>query len=198
MLLGAGFDSRAYRLRDMEKVTVFEVDHPATSGVKMKLTSHALGMIPENVRFVQTDFNQAALEPILKNAGYEASLGTLFVWEGVSNYLTPEAVNSTLAFCSKAAVKSRVIFTYIDRKVLEAPQTFYGTERVARLLEGVGEKWTFGFDPKELEGHLKRMGLALEMDLGADEYRKRYFKRESEKMKGYEFYRVASARVMKK
>jgi methyltransferase (TIGR00027 family) len=197
VILGAGFDARAYRLAELAQIAVFEVDHPATSTVKRKLTQAALGTIPANVSFVQTDFNRQGLKETLEAAGYTSTLRTLFVWEGVSNYLSTEAVDATLSFCASSAAGSCVVFTYIDKKVLERPESFYGTEGIVRLLAGVEERWTFGFEPSHLEAYLGKLGLKLESDLCAAEYRRRYFKEESEAMRGYEFYRVATAGVPK-
>ena len=58
VVLGAGFDSRAYRLQSLQNTTVFEVDHPATQAVKRRSLEHALRVLPKHVRFVATDFTQ--------------------------------------------------------------------------------------------------------------------------------------------
>jgi len=195
-LLGAGFDSRAYRLPGMEKVTVYEVDHPATSARKREVIQGALGNLPKNVRYIGIDFNRNDLELELKNAGYKATLPTLFAWEGVTNYLTPEAVDSTLRWCSGAAPKSQLVFTYIDREVLSNPNSFYGTEKIVQILQNVEERWTFGLEPARLASYLEERGFKLESDLNATQYREQYFKDVSSRMKGYEFYRVAVASVI--
>ncbi len=196
VLLGAGFDSRAYRLPGMERVTVYEVDHPATSARKREVTQRVLGKLPKKIRYVGIDFNKNDFELELKNAGYEAALPTLFVWEGVTNYLTSEAVDSTLGWCSRAAPKSQLVFTYIDKEVLSNPSSFYGTEKIVQILQDVGERWTFGLEPAKLASYLKERGLKLESDLNATQYREQYFKDAASRMKGYEFYRVAVASVI--
>ena len=193
VLLGAGFDSRPYRLSGMERATVFEVDHPATSARKQEVIKRALKSVPANVRFVPMDFNKDSLDEKLGEAGFEYSLQTFIIWEGVSNYLLPEAVDSTLAWCGTAAVAGRVAFTYIDKKVLDNPRSFYGTDRITNLLKGVGERWTFGLNPEELRSYLEKRGLRLEIDSGATQYREKYFGKRSARMKGYEFYRLAVA-----
>jgi methyltransferase (TIGR00027 family) len=196
VLLGAGFDSRAYRLPGMERVTVYEVDHPATSGRKREVILHSLENLPTNVRYVGIDFNKSDLEAEMKNAGYKAKVPTLFVWEGVTNYLTAEAIDSTLDWCSKAAPGSQLVFTYIDREVLANSGSFYGTEKIVQILQDVGERWTFGLEPAKLASFLKERGFKLESDLNATQYRKQYFKDTGSRMKGYEFYRVAVASVI--
>ena len=198
VLLGAGFDFRAYRLPGMERVTVYEVDHPATSVRKREVIQRVLRNLPKKIRYVGIDFNKndLDLDLELKNAGYQAALPTLFVWEGVANYLTPEAVDSTLRWCSRAAPKSQLVFTYIDRAVLSKPSSFYGTEKIVQILQDVGERWTFGLEPAKLASYLKERGLKLESDLNATQYREQYFKDAASRMKGYEFYQVAVVSVL--
>ena len=193
VLLGAGFDSRPYRLAGMDKASIYEVDHPATSARKQEIIKRALNSVPANVRFVPMDFNKDDLDAQLSRAGFKPSLPTFIIWEGVSNYLSPEAVDSTLVWCGKAAVAGRVAFTYIDKKVLDNPALFYGTDRITNLLQGVGEKWTFGLNPGELRSYLERWGLRLESDSNATQYREKHFGKRSARMKGYEFYRLAVA-----
>jgi methyltransferase (TIGR00027 family) len=140
VLLGAGFDSRPYRLAGMEKASIYEVDHPATSARKQASVESLLGTVPANVRFVAMDFNKDDLDAQLSRAGFKPSLPTFIIWEGVSNYLSSEAVDSTLAWCGRAAISGKVVFTYIDKEVLANPGSFYGTDRITNLLQGIGEK----------------------------------------------------------
>jgi methyltransferase (TIGR00027 family) len=198
VVLGAGFDSRAYRLPCLHKTSVFEVDHPDTLRRKRTALTRALGVFPHHVRFVSTDFNQDDLEQAMAAAsggGYRESARTLFLWEGVTNYLTEAAVDATLRWCSRAAPGSRLVFTYIERAVLEHPQSFFGTEKLFATLEAAGEAWTWGIEPCALPEFLAQRGLSLEQDVGAEEYRRLYWGERARNMRGYEFYRIAVARV---
>jgi len=205
VVLGAGFDSRAYRLPGLRKIAVFEVDHPDTLRRKRAALTRALGAFPQQVRFVRTDFNEYDLEQAMAAAssgggpasggGYRESARTLFLWEGVTNYLTEAAVDATLCWCSRAAPGSKLLFTYVDRSVLENPRLFFGTEKLFATLEAAGEKWTWGIAPSALPEFLAQRGLALERDVSAAEYRYLYWKERACRMRGYEFYRIAVARV---
>jgi methyltransferase (TIGR00027 family) len=195
VILGAGFDARAYRLAPLSGATVFEVDHPDTSAAKRRAVTSSLGAAPARVRFMPVDLNREALDAAMAAAGYDAARPTLFVWEGVTNYLTEAAVSDTLRWCARAAPGSQVLFTYIDRMVLEAPQSFAGTERIQAALSAAHERWTFGLHPAELAAFLAARGLALQSDVGAAEYRARYYGPAAEAMRGYEFYRIALASV---
>jgi O-methyltransferase involved in polyketide biosynthesis len=88
---------------------------------------------------------------------------------------------------------SYIIFTYVNKHVLENPRSFIGTEKLFRNLSKNDERWTFGFKPEELSDYLAKFGLTVLKDLGASEYRNIYMPDRKELLKGYEFYRVAFA-----
>ena len=195
VILGAGFDSRAYRLPGLCNVTVFEVDHPDTQAVKRRTLQRILSALPAHVRFVAIDFNRCQLSSVMPAAGYRESARTFIVWEGVTNYLTETAVDTTLRWCARAAPGSLLLFTYVHRDVLTNPGAFVGTERLFATLAKARERLTFGIEPSELPAFLAKRGLSLETDVGAAEYRARYFKDAARVIRGHEFYRVALARV---
>jgi methyltransferase (TIGR00027 family) len=197
VILGAGYGSRAHRLSCMRDVTVFEVDHPDTQKAKLAALNEALSTVPNNVRYIASDFNQRRLEAAMAAAGYRDKMRTVFLWEGVTNYLTEAAVDTSLRWCARAAAGSLLIFTYVHLDVLTNPSKFVGTDRLFATLANAGEKLTFGIDPAKLPQFLAERGLSLERDLGAAEYRELYFKDEARKIRGHEFYRVAFARVGK-
>jgi methyltransferase (TIGR00027 family) len=198
VLLGAGFDARAWRLRELESTRVFEVDRLATQTVKRERVAAVLGRVPAHVRFVAVDFDRDRLDAALAGAGFEAARSAIFVWEGVTNYLTAAAVDATLRFIGGTAAGTRIVFTYVDRRVLDddAATAFAATVRLRALLRRSGEPWTFGLDPQALRAYLEQRRLTLREDVGAAEYRARYWGAASSRMRGYEFYRVATADVV--
>ena len=195
VILGAGFDARAYRLGMMAGRSVFEVDHPATSAAKQAVLKRALRNLPQHVHFVAVNFDSESLVEAMNAAGYDADKRTLFIWEGVTNYLNEAAIDATLRWCAAAAVCSKVIFTYIHKRVLADPQAFFGGAKMIATVQAVGERWTFGLEPAELTGFLKERGLVLQQDIGASDYRAKYYGAAAQRMRGYEFYRVAVAEV---
>lgn len=195
VMLGAGFDARAYRLDGLAKVTVFEVDHPDTLAKKQTILQREALDAPSRVRFVGTDFKSADLDGVMAAAGYSTQARTFILWEGVTNYLTEAAVDTTLRWCARAAPGSQLLFTYVHRAVLDDPGAFAGTEKLFATLKEAGEQWTFGLDPAHLASFLKDRGLELEQDIGSSDYRARHLPQISRIMRGYEFYRIAIARV---
>jgi methyltransferase (TIGR00027 family) len=190
VMLGAGFDARAYRIAAMGKAAVFEVDHPATSAAKRRRVEAVLGAVPSHVHLVAIDLNTQPLPGAMSAAGFDPERRTLFVWEGVTNYLVEDAVDATLRWCASAAAGSTVVFTYVD-----APEVFEGTITLFATLSESGERWTFGIAPAHLPGFLARRGLLVDEDVGATDYRTRYFGPAARGMRGYEFYRVVVAHV---
>jgi methyltransferase (TIGR00027 family) len=195
VLLGAGFDSRAYRLPGLRQIAVFEIDHPDTQAAKRRALERALPAVPGNVRFVASDFTKRDLDSRTRAAGYRESARTLFLWEGVTNYLSEAAVDATLRWCARAAAGSLLLFTYVHRDILTRPSAFVGARSLFAALERAGERFTFGIEPSELREFLARRGLSLERDVGAAEFRAIYFGEAARRMRGHEFYRVALARV---
>jgi len=196
IILGAGFDCRAYRTAGIECTRVFEVDHPATLAAKRERLRHVLGTFPPHVVFVDVDFNTQRLVDRMDQAGVDPRGRTFVIWEGVTNYLTADAVDTTLGYvATHTAPGSRLLFTYIHRGVLEGSAEFDGTRHLMALLQRSSEPWTFGLDPCELEGYLAARGFLLRDDLGAAAYRARYLGAGATTMQGYEFYRAAVAEV---
>jgi methyltransferase (TIGR00027 family) len=196
LLLGAGYDSRAYRLPAMASARVFELDHPATQAAKHRLLAAAVPAGDRrHVRFVPADLLHDDLTTALTAAGFAVPGRTAVVWEGVTNYLTAAAVDATLrALAAATAPGSRIIFTYVDRAVLAGRDLSAGDwhDAVARQ----GEPWTFGFDPAEVPGYLAARGLRLMLDRSTREAADRYLAPLGRHEPAAGFYRVAQAEVV--
>ncbi|HUN53002.1 MAG TPA: SAM-dependent methyltransferase [Candidatus Sulfotelmatobacter sp.] len=195
VILGAGFDTRAYRLAGMERAAVFEVDHPNTGAVKQARIRAALGAPPAHVRYVAVDFSRDSLPEALARAGFDPARRCFFIWEGVSNYLSETAVDAMLRFLGRAPAGSRVVFTYVHRDILDRPQRFAGGARLHRRLKRLEERLTFGLDPADTPRYLAERGLRLIEDVGSVDYRARLLGARSRLLRGHEFYRVALAEV---
>jgi methyltransferase (TIGR00027 family) len=195
VILGAGFDTRAYRLPGLRRLRVFEVDHPDTQAAKRRLLARALPAAPQHVRFVAIDFQESELASVMEAAGYSGSAQSLILWEGTTNYLTEPAVDATLRWCARSAPGSRLVFTYVHRDIITRPELFFGSRQLRASLERSSERFTFGLDPGEVPAFLAARGLELESDIGAAEFRARYYGDAARGLRGHEFYRVALARV---
>ena len=193
IILGAGFDTRPIRLEFLKQLKVIEIDHPDTSNFKQDIFKKEIDHLPNNISFQQADFNKQTLNEIAENAHINFSLPTTIIWEGVTNYLTREAIDRTFEFTKKFSPPFNIIFTYIDKDVLTNPQNFRGTTKLFENLKKNHEQWTFGFDPKELATYLQQFNLHLIEDLNATDYRNKYMPDRKSISVGYEFYRAVLA-----
>ncbi len=121
VVLGAGFDSRAYRLREvLHRARVFEVDFGPTQEYKKRRISEVLGSLPGNVVYVPIDFTRDSLREVLQKAGYRSDQVSFFIWEGVSFYLPEEAVRGTLTYvATHSAQGSSIVADFIKKSVID-------------------------------------------------------------------------------
>jgi methyltransferase (TIGR00027 family) len=192
VMLGAGLDTRAWRLPALGRSTVYEVDHPSTSQAKQsRLATWDADL--RRVRFVQVDFDRESFVDRLVQAGFDSAQKAAVVWDGVTNYLQPEAVDAVMRWAGGLAAGSHFIFTYIDAAVLDGSTRFEGADRVMRSLVRSGEPWTFGLRPEGVAAYLAERGLRLLADQGAADYRRQVMGEQARHIHGYEFYHVAWA-----
>jgi len=194
VLLGAGFDSRPCRLPGAHLARFFEVDHPNTSTIKKAHVTRSLGSLPAHVRFIPVDFQRQSVQRALEEAGFDLSSRSLFLWEGVSNYLTEESVRATLSFLCGLSPGTQLVFTYVDEAVIRNPSAFKGGREVQDAFSRLEEPWTFGIRPDRAGAFFRECGLCLDSDLSAAEYRKPYYG-PTARIEGYEFYHVVTAHV---
>lgn len=174
VLLGAGYDTRAYRIEGLKKLRVFEIDHPDTQDLKIRKVREIFGSLPEHVSYVPVDFEVEKFGEKLVQHGYDRSKKTLFVAEGLLMYLPPEAVDETLAFIVQNSGRgSEVLFDYYLSSVLE------GTTEVGRNIRDytsqVGEPQKFGIGEGALEAFLRSRGFSGVGNVTAEDYRRLYF-----------------------
>jgi len=194
LLLGAGFDSRAYRLPEAAKIASFEVDHPATQRAKRERLGALAGRINANVQFVAVDFEKDDLESRLIQAGFHPAVPTVAVWEGVISYLTRSAVEGTFAILGRLLVSaSHLVFTYVHKGALDGSRAFPGARRWKSWVRFSGEPFVFGFDPDTLPATLRSFGFVLTSDESTEQTGNRYSAPLGRKELGSQLYRVASA-----
>jgi methyltransferase (TIGR00027 family) len=173
---------------------VFEVDHPDTQNSKRERLARLAAVPISRIEFVPVDFEHDVLTRALRDAGHRSEAGTTFVWEGVTNYLSTDAVDATLAAVKELANRdSTLIFTYVDQAALDSNAAF---PDAARWINGVrrrGEPWTFGLHPAELRDYLATRGFTLTADLSTADAGERYFAPRNRNERGSQLYRVATA-----
>jgi methyltransferase (TIGR00027 family) len=197
VILGAGFDSRAYRFESLRgRVKVFEVDHPATQQVKLEKLKRLWGALPDHVVYVPIDFDREKLGERLFVGGYDGCVETLFIWQGVTYYLTPEAIDDTLAFVAKnSGTGSSIVFDYIYAGALAARHKRGEVASMQRYRGLTGEGLTFGIEEGKAEEFLNRRGFFRVKNVTAEDLKRTYLTGVNQKRQVAPIYAIASATV---
>lgn len=163
VLLGAGYDTRAYRFADLlAGRPVYEVDLAGISRAKSATIAKHADIFPEtNVVLVEIDFEKENLEASLADAGFTVGARTFFTWEGVPMYLTRAAVKATLDAVRNMSGAGSVI-AHDMWHLVDDPGPMGTARRVApSALSFIGEPVTFGVHPEEMDHFLSRHGFRI-------------------------------------
>jgi methyltransferase (TIGR00027 family) len=160
VLLGAGYDSRAYRfVEQLAGRPVFEVDLAPISRRKARtIERHRRDFPDAEVHRVEIDFEAQTIPEALAGAGFPAGRPTFVVWEGVCMYLTRAAVKATLRGVWDAVGPGSTLA--MDAWYLVDDPSPRGTaERVVpAALSAIGEAVTFGIHHEEMPFFMSRLG----------------------------------------
>jgi methyltransferase (TIGR00027 family) len=160
VILGSGMDTRAYRLAHRSDIPVFEVDLPVNIERKRAAVQHAIGGVPASVHLVPFNFERKNLIGALTENGYRADSRTLFIWEGVTQYLTEVAVRATLDALRPAPAGSRLVFTYIRKDFIDG-LNMYDAAILYKRFRQRKQVWRFGLDPDAVSEFAAEYGWRL-------------------------------------
>jgi methyltransferase (TIGR00027 family) len=163
VLLGAGFDCRAQRLEALSATDVYEVDHPATQRFKR---ARMRGMPPcaRSLRQLACDFEREPLTDVLRASPIDFDRPCIWLWEGVTMYLTREAIDKTLAtVAALSAARSMLLCTYLTPDLVATHGRL--ARELPKLLGLIAEPIRFAASPPEFQARLARHGFVLQSDV---------------------------------
>ncbi len=193
--LGAGSDTRLFRLPETQKINSWEVDQPENIKGKQKAIERAIGTFPRHVKQIPINFIEEDILSALKEKGYQVTEKTFFIWEAVSQYIADSSVRKMFEFLSKAPIGSYLTFTYILKDFIEG-ENLYGQELMYKKAVK-GNIWHSGLDPEEIASELDKYGWKLIENLGCEELNKRYVKPTGRKLGVMELERIVFAEKIK-
>ena len=204
LILGAGFDSYAYRCQPLlAHVRIFEVDRPQTSAFKRRRVAAALGGPPANLTYIATELEREELSDALIRHGYDPSQLTFAIMEGVSMYVQEEPLRATLRFFGTHAPGSSIVFDFATRAMIDGlkaldiakipPPARASLERFLNVIRL--EPWVFGIPLGSEREFLMGLGLALRrlLTIGSEESVRRYLTRADGTTVGAEAHARAEA-----
>ncbi len=178
VILGAGFDTFAWRQPAWAKaLDIYEVDQPATQGMKKSQLSKMGMATPANTHFVSIDFEHESLRDGLNRNAVSLTSRTFFSWLGVTMYLKEEAVDEVFKSISEFPAGSEIVFTFT-----QPPESLPGDEisfhsSLAEAVAGVGEPFVSFFTIKAMEEKLRNSGFKEIGFLSPEEAEERYLQR---------------------
>jgi methyltransferase (TIGR00027 family) len=175
VVLGAGLDTRAYRFAHRTDVPMFEVDLPVNIARKAATVRRVLGGPPPSVHLVPVDFERDELSAVLAAHGYRQDYRTFFIWEGVTQYLSEDAVRATFDYLKTAAPSSRLVFTYVRRDFIDG-QNLYDTPYTYRRMREKSQIWRFGMRTEEVPDFLAQYGWRVVEQAGPDYFLQHYIR----------------------
>ncbi|MET7987394.1 class I SAM-dependent methyltransferase [Streptomyces sp. NPDC005281] len=163
VILGAGLDTRAWRMPELARTDVWEVDHPASQQDKQTRLPARSAALARSVRFTPVDFAVDDLGTALDAAGHDPSAPTTWLWEGVVPYLTRDEVRATAAaVAARTAPGSTLVVNY------QAPSARAAAGRLLTRVLGSsitsGEPWRSLWRPRQLAALLAEHGLRVVLD----------------------------------
>lgn len=172
VILGAGLDSRAWRLEGLEGCHVFEVDQVATQALKLQRVA-TWPKSTASTRFVAADLRDAeALSGGLLSSGFVSQEPSAWICEGVTAYLPPAAIAQLLnAIASLSATGSQLAMSYIPETT--NPKVARRQKLFLRLVRGVGERAPGVVGSAWLADQACKAGLLPAEDLGWREWKAR-------------------------
>lgn len=175
VILGSGLDTRPYRIARYSDLPVFELDQQINIDRKTGTVQRVLGAVPASVRLVGVDFERDDVMTALTDNGLRDTGRTLFIWEGVTQYLTPGAVHGMFEQLRAVQPGSRLVFTYVRQDFIDGTNLF-GAEAVYRRFRRRRQVWKSGFEPEQLEETLRGYGWRLIEQAGPAYYRDTYIR----------------------
>ncbi len=174
VFLGAGYDTRAVRFKDtIQQTNIFELDAPTTQQHKKKLLQKNNISIPSQVSFVPINFSKENMDHVLSKAGYDTSLKSFFLWEGVTMYLPEEAIKKTLAFIKNNSGRdSTVAFDYFYKSFIDGKCEYYGAKELLESVSKTGEPYQFGIEEGKINSFLSENGFDVLSHHTPDEFEK--------------------------
>jgi len=195
VLLGAGLDSLAYRSSVLGSMRVFEVDHPATQAWKRERLAAAGIPVPDAVAFVQADFRRDSLRDRLVGAGLDPSRPAFVSWLGVTQYLTPDAIELTLDSLRGLASGTELVMEYVVPAGLRDEDGLALADFFVPRAAAMGEPWLTFLSPADVARLLAARGMAVVEDLGRKDQVDASLWQRTDGLRPHELGRVARAVV---
>lgn len=176
VMVGAGYDSFALRHPEVQGLTVFELDHPATQDYKRKVLARGELNLPENLHFVPVEFSVTTAGEALRSSSLHPDKTTFFSWLGTTPYLTKEDTLATLQSIAELTCSgSEIVFDYLVPNSLLDDKSREMVRQLKEYTARSGEPIQGEFHPAELGQAVEELGYEVIENLAPADLEQRYF-----------------------
>lgn len=177
VILGAGYDSRTFRIPEIgNTIRVFEIDQPSIQKRKLEILKAIFTQIPDNVSYIPINLDESSFVSSIEISGFDTTIRTIFVLEGLVMYLMPESVDALLSDIVRCSGKnSRIVFDYYPQSLIEGTHPLPIAENIRMNMISVGEPVLFGIPDNRLVPFMEERGFHQVQDITAADYVSRYF-----------------------
>lgn len=193
LILGAGLDTRAYRIKELDALQIYEVDLPDIQKIKKQRLKNYMNEFPSNLSFIPIDFNTQKLEDVLSSSSFDFNKPTIVILEGVTQYLNPDSVHELFRILSKLSAGSYIIFTYVLRDVIERK-----IEDGNKLMDWAEKKncpFLFGLNTDEIGSFLSNYNIEVLEDAGSEYYKRNYLTRFNRNLRVFNIERIIISKI---
>jgi O-methyltransferase involved in polyketide biosynthesis len=150
----------------------------------VKLPTHLLKK--RNLFYVGVDFNHQSLKQELLKADFDPNKSTVFTLEGVSQYISKKALDSTLRDIAELSQNNHTVLylSYANSNLISNPKVCVGKgyaqpekkiRTILKLAAKVGEPWISLYTPDEVKDLLARHGFTIREDKTLADFNDVYF-----------------------
>ena len=143
VVMGAGFDTRCYSDFIQGNVALFELDQGKTQQLKIEYLKQAK-IDTDGVHFVEVDFTTEHWNDKLVKAGYDEKKKTIFLWEGVTLYLSEQDVRNTLREIKEHSANGSVVAADFYAEKFVKGEMYPGMKKGLQTLKITNEELGFG------------------------------------------------------
>jgi methyltransferase (TIGR00027 family) len=176
VILGAGFDTRAYRFADrLGDAHVIEVDQAEMQRLKVNRIREVIGGVPAHVTLAPIDFTRMKLGDVLGDAGFKPEQRALFIWEGVTMYLPEDSIKELLGWIAgHARSGSSIVFDYTYSTTIQMFKNIemdklpeVAKQAIQRFRDlTAGEPWIFGLPDQNEKEFMSALGFEVRHIMG--------------------------------
>jgi methyltransferase (TIGR00027 family) len=161
VILGAGFDTFAYRQPAWAmEIPIFEIDHPTTQEAKREIIEEAGYTLPANLNFCPIDFGTTSLHDALSETSFSFEVPSVFSWLGVTQYVTDDAIRSTLEFVLTLPASTTIVLSFIPPGSILSEEDRKHIETFEKPAAARGEPFVSRFEPEDLQSLIRGMGFS--------------------------------------